>query len=58
MTFFVFGMTVGIAGPTLLDFLVNFFPDCDAINVLSWLLFAQAATRFVGAMTAGYVIDR
>ena len=57
-TFFMFGMSVGIAGPTLADYLISFFKGIDVIDALSWLLFTQALTRFVGAIFAGFMADR
>ncbi|XP_028514987.1 major facilitator superfamily domain-containing protein 4A isoform X2 [Exaiptasia diaphana] len=57
-TFFMFGMSVGMAGPTLMDFLASYFKEYDAVNALSWLLFVQSATRFIGAIFAGFLIDR
>lgn len=57
-TFFMFGMSVGMVGPTLMDFLATYFSDYDIINAFSWLLFTQSALRFVGAIAAGYSIDR
>lgn len=54
----MFGMSVGMVGPTLMDFLATYFSDYDIINAFSWLLFTQSALRFVGAIAAGYSIDR
>lgn len=54
----MFGMSVGMAGPTLMDFLASFFHEYDTVNALSWLLFDQSATRFIGAIAGGYLIDR
>jgi len=51
-------MSVGMAGPTLMDYLVSYFYNYDIIDVLSWLLFTQSTTRFVGAIIAGYLVDR
>lgn len=56
--YFMFGMSVGMVGPTLTDYLVSFFFDIDIIDALSWLIFAQSTTRFVGAICAGMLIDR
>ena len=57
-TFFMFGMSVGMAGPTLMDYLASYFKEYDTVNALSWLLFVQSATRFIGAIFAGFLIDR
>ncbi|XP_068714835.1 major facilitator superfamily domain-containing protein 4A-like isoform X2 [Montipora foliosa] len=57
-TFFMFGMTVGMAGPTLTDYLISFFENIDIIDALAWLLFTQSTFRFVGAIVAGFMIDR
>ena len=57
-TFFLFGMSVGMAGPTLADYLISFFEGIDVIDALSWLLFTQAMTRFIGAIFAGFLADR
>ena len=57
-TFFMFGMSVGMAGPTLTDYLISFFTNIDIIDALSWLLFTQSTFRFVGAIVAGTLIDR
>lgn len=57
-TFFMFGMSVGMAGPTLTDYLISFFTNIDIIDALSWLLFTQSTFRFVGAIVAGTIVDR
>ena len=57
-TFFMFGMSVGMAGPTLTDYLISFFTNIDIIDALSWLLFTQSTLRFVGAIVAGTLVDR
>lgn len=57
-TFYMFGMSVSVAGPTLADYLISFFKGIDVIDALSWLLFTQAMTRFVGAIVAGFLADR
>ena len=57
-TFFMFGLSVGVAGPTLADYLISYFKGIDIIDALSWLLFTQAMTRFVGAIFAGFLADR
>lgn len=57
-TFFMFGMSVGMAGPTLTDYLISFFENIDIIDALAWLLFTQSTFRFVGAIVAGFLVDR
>lgn len=57
-TFFVFGMTIGMAGPALMDLMLMYFDELDVIDALAWLLFSQALTRFIGAITAGVMTDR
>ena len=57
-TFFMFGMSVGMAGPTLTDYLISFFENIDIIDALAWLLFTQSTFRFVGAIVAGLIVDR
>ena len=54
----MFGMSVGMAGPTLTDYLISFFTNIDIIDALSWLLFTQSTFRFVGAIVAGTLVDR
>lgn len=49
---------MGMAGPTLTDYLISFFTHIDIIDALSWLLFTQSTFRFVGAIVAGAVVDR
>ena len=54
----MFGMSVGMAGPTLTDYLISFFENIDVIDALAWLLFTQSTFRFVGAIVAGFLVDR
>ena len=49
---------MGMAGPTLTDYLISFFTNIDIIDALSWLLFTQSTLRFVGAIVAGTRVDR
>lgn len=49
---------MGMAGPTLTDYLISFFANIDIIDALSWLLFTQSTLRFVGAIVAGTLVDR
>lgn len=49
---------MGMAGPTLTDYLISFFTNIDIIDALSWLLFTQSTFRFVGAIVAGTIVDR
>lgn len=57
-TFFMFGMSVGMAGPTLTDYLISFFENIDIIDALAWLLFTQSTFRFLGAIASGFIVDR
>lgn len=57
-SFLVFGMTVGMAGPALMDLLLIYFSNLDVINALAWILFSQSLMRFVGAVAAGVISDR
>ena len=51
-------MTIGMAGPALMDLLLIYFEELDVIDSLAWLLFSQALSRFLGAITAGVMTDR
>lgn len=54
----MFGMTVGMAGPTLTDYLISFFESVNIIDALAWLLFTQSTFRFIGAIVSGIIVDR